>query len=412
MAKITPLRLAVPRKEYIAQVASYPYDVISTEEARQIAGGNPFSFLHVTKSQIDLPSAVDQYDEQVYDAARGQLCEFLKQGVLVREKKKKFYLYCQTMGEHFQCGLVAGVSVDDFKSGLVKEHESTLKEKLIDRTRHIEITNAQTGPIFVTYGHIDAVDKFVSEELARPPVFDFTAPDGIRHSAWAIENRRGIVFLEDQFSQVNKMYIADGHHRAAAAVEVARRRSKDNPGKANELSNYVLCVLFPDSQLKIIAYNRVVADLNGMSETVFIERTKENFNVRVSPQGSSPRGLHQSGMYLGGKWYILSIKPEKLKGRNRVGSLDTSILQDFLLRPILGIEDPRTDRRIKFVGGIRGTAELERLVDTGHSAVAFCLFPTTISQVMEIADEGRIMPPKSTWFEPKLRDGIFLHLLK
>ena len=410
MAKITALRFARPPKDVVKQVASYPYDIVNTEEAAKLVAGNPLSFLRVTKSQVDLPPDTDQYSRQVYDLARERLCDFLKQGILVRDSKPGFYIYCQKLGAHEQCGLVAGVHVGDFESDLVKAHESTLEEKLVDRTKHIEIVEAQTGPIFLTYRHSESIDQFTAKARKRPPVYDFRTEDGVSHTVWQINDPGEIEFLEKEFEQVKHIYIADGHHRAASAINVARHRAA--AGTGNELSDFVFSVLFPDNALNIISYNRIVKDLNGLDVQGFLKALGGRFKVIESAQGKAPRQNHEMGMYLKGKWYLLEVPPAELSGRDAVSSLDTSLLQECVLNPILGIKDPRTDRRIRFVGGSRGTVELEKLVDSGEFAVAFQLYPTSISQVMEVADEGKIMPPKSTWFEPKLRDGIFVHLIK
>lgn len=414
MAKITALRFARPPKEVVNKVASYPYDIVNTEEATKLASGNPLSFLHITKSQIDLPPDTDQYSQQVYDLARQRLCDFMKQGTLVRDSKPGFYLYCQKLGSHEQCGLVAGVHVSDFESDLVKAHESTLEEKLVDRTRHIEIVEAQTGPIFLTYRHKESIDRFTAEIRNQQPVYDFQTDDGVAHIVWQINDPGEIEFLEKEFEQVKHIYIADGHHRAASALKVARHRAATMAGSntGNELFDFIFSVLFPDNSLNIISYNRVIKDLNGLDVQGFLKSLGGRFKVVESPQGISPRENHEIGMYLKGTWYLLEVPAAVLSGRDALSSLDTSLLQECVLSPILGIADPRTDRRIRFVGGSRGTKELEKLVDSGEFAVAFQLYPTTISQVMEVADEGKIMPPKSTWFEPKLRDGIFVHLIK
>lgn len=410
MAKITALRFARPPREIVNKVASYPYDIVNTEEAAKLVEGNPLSFLRVTKSQIDLPPGTDQYSQEVYDLARERLCSFLKQGVLVRDDKPGFYLYCQKISSHEQCGLVAGVHVSDFESDLVKAHESTLEEKLVDRTRHIDVVEAQTGPIFLTYRHREPIDKFTAAVKKRTPVYDFRTEDGVSHTVWQIIDPAEISFLEKEFDRVNHIYIADGHHRAASALSVSRRRAASGAGKG--LSDFVFSVLFPDNSVNIISYNRVVKDLHGLDVPAFLKALAGSFDIVESPQGRSPRKVHEMGMYLKGKWHLLEVPPALLSGRDAVRSLDTSLLQECVLSPILGIADPRTDKRIRFVGGSRGTRELEKLVDSGEFAVAFHLYPTSISQVMEVADEGKIMPPKSTWFEPKLRDGIFVHLIK
>lgn len=413
MAKITPLRFARPPKEIVKKVASYPYDIIGTEEAARLVAGNPESFLRITKSQVDLPPETDQYSTQVYDLARERLCEFIRRGILVRDSKPGFYLYCQKMGGHQQCGLVAGVHVKDFESGVVKAHESTLEEKLADRTRHIEVVEAQTGPIFLTYRHRESIDAFAAGIREKPPVYDFRTEDAVVHTVWQINDPAEIDFLEKEFEQVENIYIADGHHRAASAVSVARRwAAKGAREDGNSPRDFVFSVLFPDNSLNINPYNRVVKDLNGHDGLGFLKLLEKIFKVVESPQGKSPRKDHEIGMYLKGKWYLLEVPPALLSGRDALRSLDASLLQECVLNPILGIADPRTDRRVEFVGGSRGTAELERLVDSGEFAAAFALYPTSIAQIMEVADEGKIMPPKSTWFEPKLRDGIFVHLIK
>lgn len=410
MANISALKLARPPRDIVKNVASYPYDIVNTEEAAKLAAGNPLSFLRVTKSQVDLPPSTDQYSQQVYDLARERLCDFLKRGILVRDSEPGFYLYCQRLGSHEQCGLVAGVYAGDFESGLVKAHESTLEEKLVDRTKHIEIVEAQTGPIFLTYRHRESIDVFTADVRKRPPVYDFQTEDEVAHTVWRINDPEEVEFLKKEFEQVKNIYIADGHHRAASALNVARRRAASGTG--NGLSNLVFSVLFPDNSLNIISYNRIVKDLNGLDVQGFLKALGGRFDVVESRQGMSPRKNHELGMYLQGKWYLLNVLSALLSGRDTVRSLDTSLLQECVLDPVLGIKDPRTDRRIRFIGGSRGTKELERLVDSGEFAAAFNLYPTSISQVMEVADEGKIMPPKSTWFEPKLRDGIFVHLIK
>lgn len=410
--KISPFRAVRPKKSYARDVASFPYDVVSSAEARVIAKDNPVSFLHISKAEIDFTEDTSPYDARVYEKAKSNLEIFIKKGILVQEEKPSFYIYAQKMGDHQQYGIVAGVPASDFESGKVKKHELTLAEKQEDRTRHFETLNAQTGPIFLTYRAEPDIDGLVQEAVKGEPEYDFTSSDGIRHTVWVMSDRNEIDHLKSAFNRVPCLYIADGHHRAASAVEVARRkRAADKRQTGREEYNFILSVLFPHNQLKIMDYNRAVKDLNGLDQAKFLKRVEDKFSLRSDFKEKSPRNPHEFGMYLAGRWHQLTAKQECYAGNDVIGALDVSILQNALLGPILGIGDPRTDKRIKFIGGVRGMAELERLVDSGDCAVAFSLYPPSLEQMMQVADSGAIMPPKSTWFEPKLRSGMFVHLL-
>ena len=411
MVSVVPFKAARPAGEYVRDVASVPYDVIDSQEARTIAGGNPKSFLHVIKSEIDLPEDIDPYDDAVYAKARKNLRDFLAQGILVQDSEPCYYIYKETMGDHEQYGIVACISVADYEAGRVKKHELTREDKETDRTNHMDIIDAQPGPILMTYKARSDIDALVSDVTRQEPEYDFVADDGIAHTVWVIADRAMVQKMEHALSAIEAIYVADGHHRTVSSARVAERRRKRNPEhRGDEEYNYMLSVLFPDNQVKILDYNRAVTDLNGMSEEEFIEKLSRQFTVTKGFTERSPRTFHSFGMYLGGQWYLLEAKEGTFDAGDIVDSLDVSILQKNLLAGVLDIGDIRTDSRITFIGGIRGMDELERLVDSGDYAVAFSLVPTTMRQLMDVADAGRIMPPKSTWFEPKLRSGIFVHL--
>ncbi|MBW2674776.1 MAG: DUF1015 domain-containing protein [Deltaproteobacteria bacterium] len=411
MVAVKPFRAVRPQQQYVKDVASYPYDVIDSREARLLTRENAKSFLRIVKSEVDSPD--DTADcEEVYERARENLYDFLSEGTLFQDEKACFYVYRQGMGDHVQYGVVGCVDVADYESGVIKRHELTRRDKEADRTRHIDRVNAQTGPIYLTYRATEAIDGMVREIVAGDPEYDFTADDGITHSAWVVANENVIEKIRQEFGQLDSLYIADGHHRAAAAAAVARmRREADTGHTGTEEYNRTLAVIFPHNQLKIMDYNRVVRDLGGLGEEAFVGRVREHFVVSENFSRRSPQRHGEFGMYLKGRWYSLQIGKRALKGDDPVAELDVSLLQDNLLRPVLGIDDPRTDERLLFVGGIRGMDELERLVDSGEYTVAFSLYPTTMDQIMQIADRGETMPPKSTCFEPKLRSGIFVHLL-
>jgi uncharacterized protein (DUF1015 family) len=390
------------------RIAELPYDVVSSEEAKEIAKGNQYSFFHISKPEIDLPADVNMYDNSVYQTGRNNFKSFIQNGYLYQDEQAKLYLYSQVMNGCQQNGLVACVSIDDYINNTVRKHELTRKDKELDRTRHIETLNAQTGPVFLFYKE-DSFKKVLYEEALRiEPVYDFTAADGIRHILRVIDNPSLIDSFKKAFAR-DTLYIADGHHRAASAASVGLQRRKENPSyNGSEEFNWFLTVIFPHDQLQILAYNKVVKDLHGLTKDEYLSKTADVFIVKKSGI-KSPQALHQFCMYLDREWYTLI--PAVTIPDDPIESLDVQILQNRLLDPILGIKDPRTDKRIDFIGGIRGTQELERLVDSGEYQLAFSMFPTTIEQLIAVADADKIMPPKSTWFEPKLRSGLVVHLL-
>lgn len=408
MAVIHPFRALRPPAERISQVASPPYDVVNTEEARALAEGNPFSFLHVSRPEIDLPVGTDLYSDAVYGKAADNFERLTRECPLVLEETPSLYLYRLIMGEHEQVGLAACCSVDEYDRDLIRKHERTRRDKEDDRTRHIQTLRAQTGPVFLTYQSGRDIDTMVMETTLSDALYDFTAPDGVQHTVWRAPDP--VRFVE-AFREVPFLYIADGHHRAASASRArAEMRDRSFGHTGDEEYNFFLAVIFPDDQLQILPYNRIVRDLNNLSPEEFFAVVGEKFNFTRDAQ-PSPQAPGQWSMYLGGRWHGLSLKESVLAATDAVSALDVSRLQDYLLDPILGIKDVRTDKRIDFVGGIRGTAELEKLVDEGRAAVAFSLYPTTVDDLIKVSDAGEIMPPKSTWFEPKLRDGILIHCI-
>jgi len=412
MVAVKPFRAVRPAQQYIKEVASYPYDVIDSREARRLIRENSKSFLRIVKAEVDSPDDIAVDCEEVYQRARENLYAFLSEGTLFQDEKEHFYVYRQGMGDHVQYGVVGCVNAADYESGVIKRHELTRRDKEADRTRHIERVNAQTGPIYLTYKASKYIDSTVQEIIAGDPEYDFTADDGITHSVWVVDDATIIEKIRQGFGQLDSLYIADGHHRAAAAAAVARKRREEGTGRdGKEEYNHILAVMFPHDQLMVMDYNRVVRDLGRLDEEEFIGRVRERFAVSDNFTCRSPQRQGEFGMYLKGRWYGLQAGEQKLNEDDPVAALDVSLLQNNLLRPVLGIDDPRTDERLLFVGGIRGMDELERLVDSGEFAVAFSLFPTTIDQLMNVADRGEVMPPKSTWLEPKLRSGIFVHLL-
>ncbi len=404
MATVTPFAALRPAPQSAAQVCELPYDVMSSAEAKAIAAGNPLSFLRVSKPEIDLPEGTDPYSEAVYAKGRENFGKLIADGVLRRDVAPVFHLYRQVMGGHSQIGLVALASCEEYLNNIVKKHELTRPDKEDDRVRHIETLNAQTGPVFLTYQAVPAIDALVSRITAAEPEIDFTAPDGVRHSSWPVAAQADIDFLVAEFAKMPALYIADGHHRSAAAGRIYRSR-KGGGGSAGFLT-----VIFPHNQMNILAYNRVLKDLNGHSPEEILAALHRVFLV-VENASPMPTKKHDLAFYLAGKWHGLTFRPEFTSGRPAIDLLDVSLLQSEVLEPLFDIQDPRTSQRIAFVGGIRGTAELEKLVDSGEFACAFSMFPTGIEDLMEIADAGGIMPPKSTWFEPKLRDAMFCHLL-
>jgi uncharacterized protein (DUF1015 family) len=404
MATIHPFPALRPKPELAHRICELPYDVMSSEEARAIAAGNPLSFLHVSKPEIDLPAGTDPYAAEVYARGRENFQRLIREGALVRDPKPCFYLYRQTMGTHSQTGIVAATSCREYLDGVIKKHELTRPDKEDDRVRHIEALNAQTGPAFLTYRAVDAIDDLVESRSATPPSVDFTARDGVRHTAWVVSDDQDLDLLRSELRKVASLYIADGHHRSAAAARVfgARRGAGE--------SGTFLSVIFPHNQLQILPYNRVLKDLNGLSPGRLLEKLDGVFVISRAGV-SSPVRKHELGLFLDGCWHTLRFRPRFAAASDPVEKLDVTLLQKYVLDPVFGIEDPRTSKRLNFVGGIRGTAELEKLVTSGEYACAFSMFPTSVEDLMTIADAGGIMPPKSTWFEPKLRDAMFCLML-
>ena len=411
MAVIRKFKAIRPTSEMAEAVAALPYDVVNSEEAREMTKDKPYSFLHVDKAEIDLPVGTDIYSPQVYAKAKENLDKLVSDGILVQDNKPMLYVYELTMDGRSQTGLVACTSIDEYLNGIIKKHELTREDKEQDRIRHVDICNANTGPIFLAYRTVDEISAIIENVKKNAPVYDFTAEDGIKHRAWVIDNDETANKLIELFKAVPNLYIADGHHRNASAAKVGLKRRAEHPDyTGDEEFNYYLAVIFPSDQLKIMDYNRVVKDLNGMTSEEFMNKLAEKFDIHEAEGKAKPEKQYDFGMYLDKKWYMLTAK-ENLRINDAVAGLDVSILQDNVLIPILGIGDIRTDKRIDFVGGIRGLGELERRVDSGEMKVAFAMYPTSIDQLMTIADENKIMPPKSTWFEPKLRSGLFIHSL-
>jgi len=414
MPVIKPFKALRPKPELVTKVASPPYDVLNSEEARQLVKDNPYSFLYVNKAEIDLDSSVDHYDQTVYEKASENLDRLIEKKVCLQDEQENIYIYRQIMKGRAQTGLVVCVSIDDYLKGKIKKHENTREDKEKDRINHIDFTDANTGPVFLTYKAKDEIKQIVNRWTKEEnPVYDFTSEDGITHTCWVINDEPTIKQLIESFAKIDYLYIADGHHRAAAGNKVGLKRReqlKNYTGK--EEFNYFLSVLFPHDELYIMDYNRVVADLAGSSEEEFIQKISEKFSIeKYKEEGPyRPEARHNFGMYLDNCWYKVTARPGTFNENNVVDSLDVSILQNNLLTPILEIEDLRTDQRIEFVGGIRGLEELEKRVKTGMK-VAFSLYPTSIEELMKVADAEKLMPPKSTWFEPKLRSGIFIHKL-
>jgi uncharacterized protein (DUF1015 family) len=409
MITIAPFKALRPEAQFAKQVASRPYDVLNSKEAKIEAQGNPASFLHITKSEIDLPEDIDIHSQQVYNKAKENLDAFISRNIVFRESKPCYYIYQLIMNGKSQTGLVCASSVDDYEKDLIKKHEFTRPEKEQDRINHIKTTGAQTGNVFLAYKNVDAIDTLINEwKKDRSAVYDFIADDNIQHSIWAINDTATISRITELFKTgVPVSYIADGHHRAASAAKVRAALGGEN---SPEGADFFLTTLFPSNQLYIMDYNRVVKDLNGLSAADFIKAISNKFDIEKIDAALSPAALHEFGMYLDNKWYKLTAK-EGTFTIDPIGILDISILSDNLLDPVLNIKDQRTDKRIDFVGGIRGLGELEKRVNSGEMAVAFSLHPVTIQQLFDIADSGNVMPPKSTWFEPKLRDGLLTHLI-
>lgn len=411
MAVVKPFICIRPAKEHAAEVAALPYDVYNRKEACAAVKGNPLSFLNIDRAETQFSDDIDTYADCVYEKARELLDSQIADGIYVTDAGDHYYLYELTMDGRSQTGIVACCSIDDYVNGVIKKHENTREEKELDRIRHVDTVNAQTGPIFLAYRQNIALKEIVAEEKTKPALYDFVSDDGIRHRVWRIDGADRTDAIEAAFAAIPSTYIADGHHRAASAVKVGLKRRTKHPGYTGEEPfNYFLSVLFPDEELMILPYNRVVRDLNGMSTEQFFEKLKEKFELEeIGKEPYAPVQKGTFGMYLDGTWYALKILPQ-YRSADPVKGLDVSILQDHLLAPVLGIGDPRTDQRIDFIGGIRGLKELERRVGEDME-VAFSMYPTSIEELLSVADAGLLMPPKSTWFEPKLRSGLFIHRL-
>ncbi len=409
MAIITAFKALRPKPELAAKVASRPYDVLNSAEAREEVKDNAYSFLHITKSEVDLPDSTDTHTQQVYDKAKENLEAFIRKEILFRESKPCYYIYQLIMNGRSQTGLVCGSSVDDYNNDIIKKHEFTRPDKENDRINHIKTSGAQTGNVFLAYRHVDAIDHLINNwKNTHQPVYDFTAEDGITHTIWVVNDDTAITSISSLFaSDVPFTYIADGHHRAASAAKVRLALGQDR----TEGSDYFLTTLFPSNQLHIMDYNRVVKDLNNLQPDEFIKKLMVDFDCElVGKTVFQPKKLHTFGMYLDGNWYKLTAK-QGTYTNDPIGILDVTILSNNILDKLLGIKDQRTDKRIDFVGGIRGLSELEKRVKNGDMRVAFSLYPVSIQQLFDIADSGNVMPPKSTWFEPKLRDGLLTHLI-
>lgn len=411
MAIVRPFLCVRPEALKAGKVAALPFDVYSREEAREAVKGNPLSFLNIDRAETQFPEDTDPYDDRVYEKARELLDREIREGVYVTDPEENYYLYELTMDGRSQTGVVACCSIDDYINGIIKKHENTREDKELDRIRHVDTTNAHTGPIFLAYRQNGAVKAIVAEGKKGCPVYDFVSEDGIGHRVWIIGDREQVRALGQAFEGIGATYIADGHHRAASAVKVGLKRRGEHPGyTGREPFNYFLSVLFPDEELMILPYNRAVRDLNGMSRDEFLKALDGKFQVQELGSGPfAPKEKGSFGMYLGRRWYCLKAG-SRCMGEDPVKGLDVSILQDLLLEPVLGIMDPRTDKRVDFIGGIRGPEELERRCHE-DMAVAFSMYPTSIGELLAVADAGLLMPPKSTWFEPKLRSGLFIHRL-
>ena len=414
MAIIKPFKGIRPKRELVEKIASRPYDVLNSEEARAEAAGNEMSLYHIIKPEIDFPVGTDEHDEKVYRKAAENFEKFQKNGWLIQDGKENYYVYAQTMNGKTQYGLVVCAYVDDYMTGKIKKHELTRKDKEEDRMKHVRVNNANVEPVFFAYPHNNELDAIVKEVTKGKPEYDFVAElDGFGHTFWLIEDEAKIKRITEIFATIPSLYIADGHHRSAAAALVGDEKRRQNPAhKGNEEYNYFMAVCFPDDQLTIIDYNRVVKDLNGLTDEQFIEKLKKNFDVELKGKDIyKPSKLHNFSMYLSGNWYSLTAKAGTYDDKDPIGVLDVTVSSNLILDEILGIKDLRTDKRIDFVGGIRGLGELKRRVDSGEMRVAFALYPVSMQQLIDIADTNNIMPPKTTWFEPKLRSGLVIHKL-
>jgi len=412
MITIKPFRGLRPKENLADKVASPPYDVLSSDEARQMAQINPVSFLHVNKPEIDLPEDTDPYSEIVYQKGRENLYRFINEGTLVQDEKESLYIYRLTWKGHVQTGYFCLSAVDDYDAGRIKKHELTRAEKEADRTKLIDVMNAQVGPVFLLYQANQALDSHLEKASAEKPNVDFVAEDSVRHQLWVVQDENEIKEIVEGFKNLDATFIADGHHRSASASNVCKQRRQAHPDYTGEESfNYFLSVIFPHNQLKILPYNRVVTDLNGLTTEEFLAKISQKFDVQPFDNFVGISAEKNFGMFLDGRWFKLTAKDGTFNPRDILDSLDVNILMKNILEPILGIHDPRTDKRIDFIGGIRGNEELERLVNSGKFRVAFSLFPTSVQTLIKVADNNLIMPPKSTWFEPKLRSGMVSYLL-
>ena len=414
MATIRPFKGIRPPQELVEKVASRPYDVLNSDEARAEAKGNEMSLYHIIKPEIDFPEGTDEHDPRVYGKAAENFRKFQDNGWLVQDDKANYYIYAQTMNGKTQYGLVVGAYVPDYMNGVIKKHELTRRDKEEDRMKHVRVCNANIEPVFFAYPDDPTLDAIIARYTAEKPIYDFVAPDdGFGHKFWIIDKQEDIDAITKEFAKMPALYIADGHHRSAAAALVGAEKAKQNPNhRGDEEYNYFMAVCFPANQLTIIDYNRVVKDLNGLSPEQFLEAVEKNFTVEEKgTEIYKPQSLHNVSLYLNGKWYSLTAKPGTYNDNDPIGVLDVTISSNLILDQILGIKDLRSDKRIDFVGGIRGLGELKRRVDSGEMKMALALYPVSMKQLMDIADTGNIMPPKTTWFEPKLRSGLIIHKL-
>ena len=413
MAKVIPFKGVRPPKELVEEVASRPYDVLNSEEARKEAEGNEKSLYHIIKPEIDFEPGFDEHDPRVYDKAVENFRKFQEKGWLVQDEKENYYIYAQTMDGRTQYGFVVGAWVPDYMEGRIKKHELTRRDKEEDRMKHVRCNNANIEPVFFAFPDNEKLEEVIRKVTAGTPEYDFVAPDGFGHTLWVIDDDDTIKTITEEFAKIPNLYIADGHHRSAAAALVGAEKAKNNPHHTgDEEYNYFMAVAFPASHLKIIDYNRVVRDLNGLTPDEFLARIEKNFTVeKKGKEIYHPQGLHNFALYLDGNWYSLTAKPGTYNDNDPIGVLDVTVSSDLILRDILNITDLRSDKRIDFVGGIRGLEELQRRVDSGEMAMALALYPVTMDQLIAIADSGNIMPPKTTWFEPKLRSGLIIHKL-
>jgi len=411
MPLVQPFRGLRPVADKASDVVAPPYDVLNTAEARERVKGHPLSFLHISKPEIDLPEGTDPYAAEVYAKGAANLQALINDNVLMRDEKACYYVYRLIMGEHEQTGLVVAASVADYDTNRIRKHEYTRPDKEDDRVRQIDALNAQTGPVFLTYRNNKIVEDITKKVSKTAPTYDLTADDGVQHTIWVVNDDEDIQTLTSTFDAMDCLYIADGHHRSASASRIAASRNKDSNETGKAAHDYFLSVIFPDNQMKILDYNRVIKDLNGLSEDELIAKIRNSFSIEAVEGLYKPQKSTEFSMYLNGKWYKLQANANLIPENDPVGALDISLLQNNLIEPLLGVSDPRRDKRIDFVGGIRGLQELEKRVDSGEMQVAFAIYPTSLSQLMDVADANEVMPPKSTWFEPKLADGLVSHVL-